>query len=51
MWGQAEYCEWISEKKVNVRFSGSVQRDGKFWLIEIPILDVMTKGYTRKEVF
>ena len=51
MWGQAEYCEWISEKKVNVRFSGSVQRDGKFWLIEIPILDVMTQGYTRKEAF
>ena len=26
-------------------------RDRKFWLIEIPILDVMTQGYTRKEAF
>ena len=51
MWGQAEYCECISEKKVNVRFAGSVQRDGKFLLIEIPIPDVMTQGYTRKEAF
>ena len=51
MWGQVEYCECISEKEVNVRFAGSVYRDGKLWLIEIPVLDVMTQGYTRKEAF
>jgi len=34
-----------------MRFSGKVYKDGKFWLAEIPILDVMTQGYTRKEAF
>ena len=51
MWDQTEYCECISEKEVNVRFTGRMYRDGKFWLIEIPILNVMTQGYTRKEAF
>ena len=32
-----------------MRFYGSVYKDGKFWLAEIPILDTMTQGYTRKE--
>ena len=32
-----------------MRFQGSVYRDGRFWLAEIPILDTMTQGYTRKE--
>jgi len=32
-----------------MRFHGSVYKDGKFWLAEIPILDTMTQGYTRKE--
>ena len=49
--GQAEYCECVSEKEVNVRFAGSVYRNGKFWLAVIPILDVMTQGYARKEAF
>ena len=26
-------------------------RAGKFWLAKIPILDIMTQGYTRKETF
>lgn len=34
-----------------MRFSGSVYKDGKFWLAEIPILDAMTQGYTKKEAF
>jgi len=51
VWDQTEYCECISEKEVNVRFTGRMYRDGKFWLIEIPILNVMTQGYTRKEAF
>jgi len=51
VWGQAEYGECISEKEVNVRFAESVHRDGRFGLIEITILDVMTQGYTRKEAF
>jgi predicted RNase H-like HicB family nuclease len=32
-----------------VRFEGKLTRDGKFWLAEIPILDAMTQGRTRKE--
>ena len=31
-----------------MRFSGKIYKDGKFWLAEIPILDAMTQGYTRK---
>jgi len=34
-----------------VRFQGKVYKDGKFWLAEIPILDAMTQGYTRKEAY
>ncbi len=34
-----------------MRFSGKVYKDGEFWLAEIPILDAMTQGYTRKEAF
>lgn len=32
-----------------MRFSGNIYKDGKFWLAEIPILDAMTQGHTRKE--
>ena len=32
-----------------MRFQGNVYKDGRFWLAEIPILDTMTQGYTRKE--
>jgi hypothetical protein len=34
-----------------MRFSGKVYKDGKFWLAEIPILDAMTQGYTKKEAY
>jgi predicted RNase H-like HicB family nuclease len=34
-----------------MRFSGKVYKDGQFWLAEIPILDAMTQGHTRKEAF
>lgn len=34
-----------------MRFYGKVYKDGKFWLAEVPILDVMTQGHTRKEAF
>lgn len=34
-----------------MRFSGSVYKEGKFWLAEVPILDAMTQGYTKKEAF
>lgn len=34
-----------------MRFSGRVYKDGKFWLAEIPILDLMTQGKTKKEVY
>lgn len=32
-----------------MRFDGVVYRDGRFWLAEIPILDAMTQGRTRKQ--
>lgn len=32
-----------------MRFEGRVFRDGRFWLAEIPLLDAMTQGHTRKE--
>lgn len=32
-----------------MRFSGRVYKDGKLWLAEIPILDAMTQGHSRKE--
>ena len=34
-----------------MRFSGKVYKDGKFWLAEIPILDAITQGHTKKEAF
>lgn len=32
-----------------MRFWGNTCRDGKLWLAEIPILDAMTQGRSRKE--
>jgi len=32
-----------------MRFSGKVYKDDKFWLVEVPMLDVMTQGRTRNE--
>lgn len=32
-----------------MRFEGKVAREGRFWLAEIPLLDAMTQGRTRKE--
>jgi hypothetical protein len=37
--------------KTDMRFYGKVHKDGKFWLAEVPILDAMTQGHTRKEAF
>jgi DNA-binding transcriptional regulator YiaG len=34
-----------------MRFSGAIYKDGKFWLAEIPILDLMTQGRTKKEAY
>ncbi len=34
-----------------MRFYGTVYKDGKFWLAEVPLLDAMTQGHTRKEAF
>lgn len=31
-----------------MRFEGAVTREGRFWLAEIPLLDAMTQGRTRK---
>lgn len=32
-----------------MRFKGKVWKDGKFWLVEVPALDVMTQGFTKRE--
>jgi predicted RNase H-like HicB family nuclease len=32
-----------------MRFEGTVTRDGRFWLAEIPLLDALTQGRTRAE--
>lgn len=34
-----------------MRFAGKIYKDGKFWLAEIPILDLMTQGRTKKEAY
>lgn len=34
-----------------MRLAGNITRDGKFWLIEVPILDVFTQERTRREAF
>ncbi len=34
-----------------MRFYGKVYKDGKFWLAQVPLLDAMTQGHTRKEAF
>jgi len=33
-----------------MRLSGRVFKSGKFWVIEVPILGVVTQGYTKKEL-
>lgn len=32
-----------------MRFEGTVVRDGRWWLVEIPLLGAMTQGRTRRE--
>ncbi|MGH9457234.1 MAG: type II toxin-antitoxin system HicB family antitoxin [Thermoanaerobaculia bacterium] len=32
-----------------MRFEGKLRRSGRWWLAEIPLLDAMTQGRTRKE--
>ena len=32
-----------------MRFEGTVDKDGKLWLVEIPALDALTQGRTRQE--
>ena len=32
-----------------MRFEGRVWKDDKFWLVEVPMLDLMTQGRSRKE--
>lgn len=34
-----------------MRFEGRIWKRGRFWLIEVPILDVMTQGRSRREAF
>jgi hypothetical protein len=34
-----------------MRFSGKIYKDDKFWLAEVPILDLITQGRTKKEAY
>src|SRR5436190_21119368 len=34
---------------VSMRFEGTVSHEGRFWIAEIPLLDAITQGRTRKE--
>ncbi len=34
-----------------MRFPGSIRKDGKFWLVEIPAFDALTQGRTKREAF
>ena len=34
-----------------MRFAGRIFKDGHFWVIEVPVLGVMTQGRTKKEAF
>jgi hypothetical protein len=32
-----------------MRFSGKVWKEGRFWLVEVPALDILTQGTTKQE--
>jgi ribosome-binding protein aMBF1 (putative translation factor) len=34
-----------------MRFEGRTWKDGKLWLAEVPLLDVLTQGRTQKEAY
>ena len=34
-----------------MRISGTVTKEGKYWLLELPLLDAMTQGTTRKNAY
>lgn len=34
-----------------MRLAGCVFKSGKFWVIEVPILDIVTQGHSKKEAF
>ncbi len=34
-----------------MRFEGRMKKDGKFWLVEIPALDAVTQGRTKREAY
>ena len=44
---QRKLCEM--RERLPMQIKGTVYKDGKFWLIEFPLLNAMTQGRTRKE--
>lgn len=32
-----------------MRLEGRIWKNGRFWLVEVPLLDVMTQGHSRKQ--
>src|SRR5215831_13511899 len=43
------FCDVSKEALKPMRLHGRVYKDGKFWLAEVPMLDAMTQGRTRKQ--
>src|SRR5262249_23980008 len=43
------FCDVLKGTPNLMRLHGRVYKDGKFWLAEVPMLDAMTQGRTRKE--
>ena len=42
------FCDMSKEALKSMRLHGRVYKDGTFWLAEVPMLDAMTQGHTRK---
>lgn len=40
-----------SKEEMTMRLYGRIYREGRHWLVEIPLLDAMTQGSTKKEAY
>jgi DNA-binding transcriptional regulator YiaG len=36
---------------MSMRFEGTIWRNGKYWLVEVPALDAMTQGRSKREAY
>ena len=49
--GQEWRAEILGRTSNGNRLSGRLFKDGKYWLAELPSLDVMTQGKTRRDAY